>query len=98
MFQIHNRLEHFQSTSSGSGCTSPMSYPAEVIVIVVCCLLGIIWAIYNVFQVEKIKVRGGYTGDSNVKPLNAHQEELLLELGDKISEVSHPLCRAPRSF
>jgi cell division septal protein FtsQ len=57
-----------------------------VILIVVCCLLGIIWAIYNIFQVEKIKVRGGVQpSDSQIKPLNSLQEELLLELGDKIS-------------
>ena len=98
MFKIHERMDHFQSGSSSSSCNSPMSYPVEVIVIVVCCLLGIIWAIYNIFQVEKIKVRGGYSGDSNIKPLNARQEELLLELGDKISEVHHKLFRAPRSF
>jgi hypothetical protein len=89
MFKIHERLEHFQSGSSSSSCHSPLSYPVEVIVIVVCCLLGIIWAIYNIFQVEKIKVRGGQVGDSNIKSLTAHQEDLLLELGEKISEVKH---------
>jgi hypothetical protein len=89
MFKIHERMEHFQSGSSGSSCNSPMSYPVEVIVIVVCCLLGIVWAIYNIFQVEKIKVRGGQPGDSTTKQLTTHQENLLLELGDKISEVNH---------
>jgi hypothetical protein len=61
--------------------------------------LGIAWAVYNIFQVEKIKVRGGQqTSDSNIKPLNSRQEELLLELGDKISEVIYVLFRAPKSF
>lgn len=98
MFKIHERLTHFQSGSSGSSCNSTLTYPIEVIIIVVCCLLGIAWAIYNIFQVEKIKVRGGFTGDSSVKPMSPRQEELLLELGDKISEVDNVLFRAPKSF
>jgi hypothetical protein len=70
-----------------------------VIVIVVCCLLGIIWAIYNIYQVEKIKVVGGQQpSDPNIKPLTLRQEEVLLELGAKISEVRHVTLRAQRSF
>ena len=89
MFKIHERVEHFQSSTGGSGnCGSPWSYPVEVIVIVVCCLLGIAWAVYNIFQVEKIRVRGASNEVSpNGKSLSPHQENLLLELGDKISEV-----------
>jgi hypothetical protein len=89
MFKIHERISHLQGSTGDSGCSSPMSYPVEVIVIVVCCLLGIVWAIYNIFEVERINVRGGYNGDthSNAKHLTPHQEGLLVELGDKISEV-----------
>lgn len=89
-------LEHLQVSSS---CNSPMSFPVEVIVIVVCCLLGIVWAIYNIFEVEKINVRGGYNGDTtgNPKALTRHQEDLLIELGYKISEVLIYPCRAPRN-
>lgn len=84
MFEIHERMSHLQA---GSSCSASMSYPVEVIVIVVCCLLGIAWAIYNVFEVERINVRGGYNGEthSNAKALSQHQESLLIELGDKIS-------------
>ena len=84
----------------GGSCSSPWSYPVEVIVIVVCCLLGIIWAIYNIFQVEKIKVRGSSlrNSQSGVKALSPQQEGLLLELGDKIQEVCLNLSRAQKSF
>ncbi len=76
-----------------------MSFPVEVIVIVVCCLLGIIWAIYNIFEVESINVLGGYNGDTvgNPKALSARQEGLLIELGHKISEVLIMPCREPRN-
>mgnify|MGYP003483456423 CR=1 FL=1 len=51
MFEIHHREFHF-GEAVGSGCASVMSYPAEVITIVVCCVLGVAWAIYNIFEVE----------------------------------------------
>ena len=97
MFKIHERVSHFQSTSGD--CSSPLSYPIEVIIIVVCCLLGLAWAIYNIFQVEKINVRGGFNGETatNPKHLTSHQENTLLELGDKISEVNVSICRAPKN-
>lgn len=97
MFKIHERVSHFQSTSGD--CSSPLSYPIEVIIIVVCCLLGLAWAIYNIFQVEKINVRGGFNGETatNPKHLTSHQENTLLELGDKISEVNMSICRAPKN-
>lgn len=97
MFKIHERVSHFQSVSGD--CSSPLSYPVEVIIIVVCCLLGLAWAIFNIFQVEKINVRGGYNGETatNPKHLSSHQENTLLELGDKISEVIVPLFRAPKN-
>jgi hypothetical protein len=76
-----------------------MNFPVEVIVIVVCCLLGIAWAVYNIFEVERINVRGGYSGDisANPKALTPRQESLLIELGDKISEVFVVLSRALRN-
>lgn len=94
MFKIHERVaEHLQAASS---CNSPWSYPLEIIVIVVCCLLGIAWAIYNIFKVEQINVRGGYNGDitTNPKALTSHQESLLIELGHKISEGAKEFLKA----
>lgn len=82
MFEIHQREYHL-------ACASLMSYPAEIITIVVCCVLGVAWAIYNIFEVEQINVRGGFNGElhPSAKALTKRQESLLLELGDKISEV-----------
>lgn len=88
MFKINERVEHFQTTWVENGdCSGTMSYPVEVIVIVVCCLLGIIWAVFNIYQVEKISVRDGYIGDGyrNRGGVTPEQESLLLELGHKIS-------------
>lgn len=99
METLHYRLSDGHLQNVGGSCSSPWSYPLEVIVIVVCCLLGIIWAIYNIFQVEKIKVRGSSlrNSQSGVKALSPHQEGLLLELGDKIQEVCLNLSRAQKS-
>lgn len=94
MFKIHERVaEHLQASAS---CNSPMSFPVEVIVIVVCCLLGIAWAVYNIFEVESINVRGGYNGDTvgNPKALSQRQESLLVELGHKISEGAQEFLKA----
>ena len=65
-----------------------MNFPVEVILIVVSCLLGIAWAVYNIYEVERINVRGGYSGDISINPkaLTPKQESLLIEFGYKISE------------
>lgn len=54
MFRINDRFQHLFLT--GGSCHGVMSYPAEVIVVAVCCLLGIIWAIVQIVAVEKIDV------------------------------------------
>ena len=65
MFKINERVQHFQTTYIESGdCQSAMSYPVEIIVIVVCCLIGMIWAVFNIWEVEKINVRRGFIGSN----------------------------------
>ena len=89
MFKIHEHVEHLQTVWAESGdCQGIMSYPVEVIVIVVCCLIGIIWAVVNIWQVEQISIRKRFIGDGyrNVSDIAPEQENLLLELGHKISE------------
>ena len=54
MFRINDRFQHLFLT--GGSCHGVMSYPAEVIVVAVCCLLGIVWAIVQIVAVEKIDV------------------------------------------
>ena len=84
MWKINDRINHFQSSIGGASCQSPLSYPVEVIIIVACCLIGLIWAVINIFSVESINVRSGYDGTSG-KGISEQQRSLLLELGDKIS-------------
>jgi len=87
-------LEHFQTAGNG-GCVSPLSYPIEVIIIVVCCLLGIVWAVFNIINVEKINVRGASKAtNSNI---TEEQESTLLELGAKISNVLIFSFRVPKN-
>ena len=90
MFKINERVEHLQvAWIEGDGCASTMSYPVEIIVIVVCCLIGIIWAVVNIWQVEKISVSRRYIGDDyrNVgNNISQEQQFQLLELGHRISE------------
>jgi len=49
-----------------------------------------LWAAYNIWLVLKIDVRKGITGDkeddANRNDISAHQKDLLIELGVKISE------------
>lgn len=89
MFKINERVQHFQTTYIESGdCQSAMSYPVEIIVIVVCCLIGMIWAVFNIWEVEKINVRRGFIGsnEGNIPEIAPEQKNLLLDLGHRISE------------
>lgn len=95
MFEINERITHLQTAD----CQSPLSFPLEVIIIVVCCLLGIIWAVVNILAVEQINVKTGNIGDGrkSVGGVTQEQENLLLELGHKISEVLVRVFRALRN-
>jgi len=57
-----------------------------VIVVCVCCVLGLLWAAYNVVLVRKINVEQGSDGESEslVGDIPEGQKQLLLELGEKI--------------
>lgn len=82
---------HFQAASSGS-CRGPLAFNAEFLIIIGCCILGLIWAFINMFLVSKINVQKGQTGyeDEHVgsKEITPHQKNLLIELGEKISTVA----------
>jgi hypothetical protein len=69
-------------------------------VTVVCCLLGLIWAVVNIHFIEKINVRTGFI-DDNVRShgvITKEQEDMLLDLGHKISEVFIYRSRVLKSF
>ncbi len=44
------------------GCTAPLDFTSVIIVVIVSCVLGLIWALYNVILVNRIDVRRGYDG------------------------------------
>lgn len=53
------------------------------------CVLGLLWSLFNVFLVNKIDVEKGVDGESDslVGDIPAEQKQLLIELGEKISNV-----------
>lgn len=87
MWRINDRFEHFQATTT-SGCSSILSYPIEIIIIVACCLIGIIWAIVHIVAVEKIDVEhdSGYDSLNAKSTVTPAQRHALLDLGRKISD------------
>lgn len=46
------------------GCEAPMSFSTVTIIVIVCCALGLLWALFNVSQVNKIDVESGNDGES----------------------------------
>lgn len=46
-------------------CAGPFSFTATTIVIIGCCVLGLLWALFNVILVNKINVAEGNDGESD---------------------------------
>lgn len=56
--------------------------------IIVFCVLGLIWALINYRLVKRIDVGLGVGGEHGaIVDLSSDQKDLLIELGQKISEV-----------
>jgi len=49
MLRINDRIQHLLGT--GGACYGPLTYEWEVIIICICCFLGIIWAIIQIIAV-----------------------------------------------
>lgn len=47
------------------GCQAPLSFGTVTILVIVFCVLGLLWAFYNVFLVNKIDVASGDDGESD---------------------------------
>jgi hypothetical protein len=90
MLKLNHRYEHLADVVN-SACRAPISFTTEWIIIISCCVLGLIWAAYNIMLVLQIKVIKGITGDkeddAKRNDISQHQKNLLIELGVKISEV-----------
>lgn len=76
--------------SDSSECYGSISYTASIAVIIISCVLGIIWAVINFFQVRSIKVddEGTDSKAALVENITLEQRKLLIELGDKIQNVN----------
>ena len=72
---------------TGGACHGPISYEWEVIIICICCFLGIIWAIVQVVAVEKIDVVNdtGMPGRGAKHVLDQERREFIKYIGDKIA-------------
>jgi hypothetical protein len=56
MLKLNHRFEHLQAVVN-EACRSPLTFTWEWIIIILCCVLGLIWAAYNIMLVLKINVR-----------------------------------------
>ena len=52
-------------TAGQDACQAPMSFGSVEIVVILCCALGLLWALFNVIQVNKIDVAKGDDGESD---------------------------------
>ena len=64
-------------------CYAPLDFGTCSIIVIACCVLGLIWAVINVILVKKIDVERGSDGESDslVGDIPEGQKQLLLELG-----------------
>ena len=65
------------------GCEAPFSFISVIILVVISCVLGLIWAAYNFMLVRKINVERGEDGESDslIGDIPEGQKKLLIELG-----------------
>ncbi len=70
---------------SDPGCQSPLPMGGVIAVVIVCCVLGLIWAFVNVVLVKRINVKKGMSDKDSDSlssgDLSEHQKTLLIELG-----------------
>jgi len=55
-------LANLPGAPTAEQCQSPLNLSGVVIVVVVCCALGILWAAFNFMLVRKIDVEKGSDG------------------------------------
>jgi hypothetical protein len=68
-----------------------MSFTMSTWTIIVCCILGILWALLNYKLVINIHIEDMQEIELEEKSsftITGHQQKLLLEIGAKISNVS----------
>lgn len=73
-----------QLLESGSDCQAPLSFTGSTWAIVVSCLLGMAWAVYNYKLVKRIHIEDMQEIELEEKSsftITGHQQKLLLEIG-----------------
>lgn len=80
-------------------CYGTFDFTTTIVVIIVSCVLGIAWAIFNFLQVKSINVinNSGESSRQLVNEVTEEQRKLLIELGDKIANVRLCRCREQSS-
>ena len=79
-------------------CLGSFNYTTSIVVIIISCVLGLVWAAFNFIQVRGIDVKGeGSSSTGQLVDISEEQRKLLIELGDKIANVSISSFRAPSS-
>ena len=70
-------------------CYGAFDFTTNTVIILVSCVLGIAWAVFNFIQVKKVDVLGnnGTSRDELVEKVTEKQRKLIVELGDKIANV-----------
>lgn len=58
-------MDTLLQAASDAQCQAPMTFGAVTAVVIVCCVLGLLWALVNVYQVSKIDVEKGEDGESD---------------------------------
>lgn len=47
------------------GCQAPLDFGTVTLLVIIFCVLGLLWALYNVILVNKIDVAKGEDGESD---------------------------------
>jgi len=62
MLKLNHRFDHLVEVFN-STCQAPLSFTWQWIIIIACCIFGLLWAAYNIMLVLQVNVREGITGD-----------------------------------
>jgi hypothetical protein len=79
------------SNPSPEICESPLSFGSINIIIIVCSVLGLLWAAYNFLMVRRVDLEQQpeeEDEEQGSEDLPADKKRLLLELSYKVSDVS----------
>lgn len=72
-------------------------------IVVSACVIGLVWAALNYLMVRRVQVGYGSTGnyesvDGENTEVSESEARVILEIGEKISEVEVSVFRAQRNF